>query len=420
MPSIWDPRRAFDLYPDEPGFTCCGMALKGLRCGQSFIANRDKVEAASILEDLITNDNIFTSPRALLPDLKRLAEFTLCPRWHRTGHRSQGENVAAKWLSIIQTLDPERQSSHSTRTRRQTLSTPATITVNPSVFTITRRRNQPTRPILLPTSSRSTSNHSRAVSSLPTPPATPPQTSRSSSGPNFVIHFSANSNDAGNMPRVTLSTASRENSTTQGSQDLRNGSSPYDTTTSSSSARHRTPVSVINAFASRQRTRSSLVDPPRSLSVSSRGHSTPRPGSITASTSTSTPEVGNGGAVGSEAEEEINDGTNSASPSSPPRSSRHQSTPRPFPTNSSSSRPPVPPPSISHPTRRQQTEASRKPLPETCLVCLLEIASLSDAVWCKAVCGQNVCKDCWERWTGASENRDSQLKCIFCRAIWEE
>ena len=39
-----------------------------------------------------------------------------------------------------------------------------------------------------------------------------------------------------------------------------------------------------------------------------------------------------------------------------------------------------------------------------------------DIVWCKAACGQNVHKGCFEQWARATPGR---VKCVYCRTPWK-
>lgn len=70
----------------------------------------------------------------------------------------------------------------------------------------------------------------------------------------------------------------------------------------------------------------------------------------------------------------------------------------------------------------------RKPITEDCGICYEPIHHLKDAVWCRASCGQNVHRECFNNWrkvclsdrqaTGMEIDRPHIVKCIFCRQSW--
>lgn len=82
----------------------------------------------------------------------------------------------------------------------------------------------------------------------------------------------------------------------------------------------------------------------------------------------------------------------------------------------------------------------RKPLTDPCFVCMEHIALPDDAVWCRAQCGQNVHRACFNEWrthclatydrqhsratTGNQNANNGELarlrsvKCMFCRTPW--
>lgn len=39
-----------------------------------------------------------------------------------------------------------------------------------------------------------------------------------------------------------------------------------------------------------------------------------------------------------------------------------------------------------------------------------------DIVWCKAACGNNVHRLCFEQW---AKSKPGEVKCVFCRTPWE-
>lgn len=41
-------------------------------------------------------------------------------------------------------------------------------------------------------------------------------------------------------------------------------------------------------------------------------------------------------------------------------------------------------------------------------------------VWCKASCGNNAHKQCFDRWAAAKRNNGQQVTCVYCRAPWPD
>jgi hypothetical protein len=406
MLGIWDPRAAFDLYPEEPGFICSGITQRGLRCRQSFIANRDKSQASDILDDLLTDDNVFDNPRALYPDLKKLAELTLCPRWHRTGNKSQVDAVASKWLRSIQEMSSGRAVRNSrTNPRRNVLPTPTAIR---RPFLPTEWRTDFTPASVTPASSRSRSNRSQALSSLPTPPVTPRQ-SPSSSRRSTVAPVTPDTNTVQISVTVTVSSANGETTSTNVSQQLPRDSPPSTTTISVSSGLPQTVVNISNTPLSQNLNALSPSVARRSLSVSNSGRSTPRAPSTIEPSSISEAWV-------SETEDsEGEDNGDSASEHQPSHSEslERESVQPSAPPSPLLRMPRAPAPSITSVARQQRMQICRRPLTDPCPVCLLDINDPSDAVWCKASCGQNVCNDCFGEWREASIDQNIPLKCVY-------
>ncbi|KAI9697034.1 MAG: hypothetical protein M1836_004995 [Candelina mexicana] len=60
----------------------------------------------------------------------------------------------------------------------------------------------------------------------------------------------------------------------------------------------------------------------------------------------------------------------------------------------------------------------RKPIEGPCPVCFLDLeADTDDIVWCKAACGNNIHKHCFEQW--AASQRGKEVKCVYCRTLWQ-
>lgn len=98
----------------------------------------------------------------------------------------------------------------------------------------------------------------------------------------------------------------------------------------------------------------------------------------------------------------------------PPQHSRHSSTSTP--------------PSEDVPHINHTHEVMRRPITDACGVCYEAIHSLEDAVWCRAECGQNIHRECWDLWSAewhsqrsdANTDEEEQPSCVFCRAPWVE
>ena len=82
----------------------------------------------------------------------------------------------------------------------------------------------------------------------------------------------------------------------------------------------------------------------------------------------------------------------------------------------------------------------RKPLVDTCCVCMETLQSETDAVWCRAQCGQNIHRSCFNDWRrqcfATYDNhpdrrntvldlhvhelsRPKSITCVFCRTAWK-
>lgn len=60
---------------------------------------------------------------------------------------------------------------------------------------------------------------------------------------------------------------------------------------------------------------------------------------------------------------------------------------------------------------------SRKPIEGDCPVCVMEFsAETEEIVWCKAACGNNIHKQCFEQWAAS---KPGQVKCVYCRTPWK-
>lgn len=76
-------------------FTCIGTTKRGTRCGQSMISNSDKSSATTRIAKMASpgpGNIVFFDMKAL----RELADWMLCPRWHRD-KLPQGAEIASRW-----------------------------------------------------------------------------------------------------------------------------------------------------------------------------------------------------------------------------------------------------------------------------------------------------------------------------------
>jgi hypothetical protein len=62
------------------------------------------------------------------------------------------------------------------------------------------------------------------------------------------------------------------------------------------------------------------------------------------------------------------------------------------------------------------TGGLRKAVEGDCPVCVMEFESDDDIVWCKAACGNNIHRQCFEQW---ARSKLGVVKCVYCRTIWK-
>ena len=65
----------------------------------------------------------------------------------------------------------------------------------------------------------------------------------------------------------------------------------------------------------------------------------------------------------------------------------------------------------------------RKPVEGDCPICFSDMESEGGEaiVWCRAACGQNIHKQCFEMWatTKRQQGRTVEVTCPYCRSVWE-
>ncbi|MCJ1336831.1 hypothetical protein MMC09_002109 [Bachmanniomyces sp. S44760] len=62
--------------------------------------------------------------------------------------------------------------------------------------------------------------------------------------------------------------------------------------------------------------------------------------------------------------------------------------------------------------------SNRKDISGDCPICFTDFEpETEDIVWCKAACGNNIHKDCFEQW--ARSQKGKIVKCVYCRTPWQ-
>ncbi|KAK4540845.1 hypothetical protein LTR36_008787 [Oleoguttula mirabilis] len=79
--------------------------------------------------------------------------------------------------------------------------------------------------------------------------------------------------------------------------------------------------------------------------------------------------------------------------------------------------PPLPSETAAEASNKQ--DGNRKPVEDECPICCMDFEPESGEaiVYCKAACGNNIHKTCFQQW--AATKRGGQVTCPFCRAPWE-
>ncbi|PTU17378.1 hypothetical protein P175DRAFT_0536201 [Aspergillus ochraceoroseus IBT 24754] len=64
------------------------------------------------------------------------------------------------------------------------------------------------------------------------------------------------------------------------------------------------------------------------------------------------------------------------------------------------------------------TDGRRKPVEGDCAICFMEFKpEREEIVWCRAACGNNIHKACFQRW--AVSQHAQGVRCVYCRAPWQ-
>ena len=82
---------------------------------------------------------------------------------------------------------------------------------------------------------------------------------------------------------------------------------------------------------------------------------------------------------------------------------------------------PAPSQSGDTPSTATDTGGQRKPVEGDCPICAMEFEAAEnirgEIIWCKAACGQNVHRHCFEQWARAKPGQEA--KCVYCRSLWK-
>lgn len=75
-------------------------------------------------------------------------------------------------------------------------------------------------------------------------------------------------------------------------------------------------------------------------------------------------------------------------------------------------------PPIHAPDSAKAESNNRKPIEGDCPICFCEFEAKEDIVWCRAACGQNIHKQCFQMW--AKTKGAGHVTCPFCRSGWQD
>jgi len=66
----------------------------------------------------------------------------------------------------------------------------------------------------------------------------------------------------------------------------------------------------------------------------------------------------------------------------------------------------------------EDNDGKRKPIEGECPICYMDYdPGNNELVWCKAACGNNMHKQCFEQW--AASQRGQEVRCVYCRTPWQ-
>ncbi|KAA8649183.1 RING finger protein [Aspergillus tanneri] len=66
----------------------------------------------------------------------------------------------------------------------------------------------------------------------------------------------------------------------------------------------------------------------------------------------------------------------------------------------------------------ENNNGKRKAVEGDCPICFMEFEPDKEEIfWCRAACGNNIHKACFQRWAATSRNQD--VRCVYCRSPWQ-
>ncbi|CAP67713.1 uncharacterized protein PODANS_1_16030 [Podospora anserina S mat+] len=86
--------------------------------------------------------------------------------------------------------------------------------------------------------------------------------------------------------------------------------------------------------------------------------------------------------------------------------------------------PPIVSGSANNNNNNNEEDGKRKPVEGDCPICFEELDTATkkeEIVWCKAACGQNVHKQCFDMWAATKRGQGrGEVTCPYCRSVWEK
>ncbi|QIW97456.1 hypothetical protein AMS68_002974 [Peltaster fructicola] len=74
-------------------------------------------------------------------------------------------------------------------------------------------------------------------------------------------------------------------------------------------------------------------------------------------------------------------------------------------------------PPMPEAVQEEKLDNKRKPIEDDCPICCMAFEEGENVVWCEDSCGNNVHKECFEKW---AQTRPHNVTCPFCRAEWHK
>lgn len=85
------------------------------------------------------------------------------------------------------------------------------------------------------------------------------------------------------------------------------------------------------------------------------------------------------------------------------------------------SAPPIPSLDVSDGADSVAGNGRRKPVEGECPICYSDLDEVhNELVWCRAACGNNMHRSCFDEWARASRDGPQvQVRCVYCRTPWQ-